>query len=136
MFQFKQNDRILTLGEMDAIVASFWNKEVLPKEYAYPGEGTWYCHAPNWFDILGPAIENAQYFRTHNLDGTYTYHKAGYCHKPEFEMDKLISVILCNATVFPDDTNEVYDMLEFMKPYVELCFHLKELGIIGIGLGW
>lgn len=136
MFEFKQNDRILTLGEMDSIVAEFWGKEVLTKEYAYPGEETCGVHAPNWFDILGRAIEDAQYFKTHNLDGTYSYHKAGYYHKPEFKMDKIVSVILCNATVFPDSIDEVYNMVNFMKPYIELCFHLKKLGIIGVGRGW
>lgn len=136
MFQFKQNDCILTLNEMDAIVAEFWGKEVHPKQYAYPGEGHGYCHAPNWFDILGHAIEDAQYFRTKNEDGSYSYHKAGYDKNPEFRMDYLVSVILHNATVFPGSTDEVYDMLDFMKPYVELCFHLKKLGIFGIGRGW
>lgn len=136
MFKFKQNDRILSLKEMDTIVAAFWGKQVLPQEYAYPGEGTFYNHAPNWFDILGHAIEDAQYFRTKHEDGSYSYHKAGYDKNPEFQMDRLVSVILCNATVFPDDTDEVYNMLNFMKPYVELCFHLKALGITGIGLGW
>lgn len=70
MFQFKQNDRILSLGEMDAIVAKFWGKEVDSEEYAYPGEGTWYMHMHNWFDILGHAIEDAQYFRTQQENGS------------------------------------------------------------------
>lgn len=130
MFQFKQNDRILTLGEMDAIVAEFWGVEVDPKWYACPPE----CPTWNWFDCIGHGIEDLQYIYTLDRDNNRKY-----CHgingTNEFKMIKVISMVLFYGMVW-DDFKGISIMPSVYKPFIELCEHLDKLGITGIGLGW
>lgn len=130
MFQFKQNDRILTLGEMDAIVAEFWGVEVDPKWYACPPD---WPHM-NWFDCIGHGIEDLQYIFTTREDGSRRYHH-GIDGTSEFKMEKVIAMVLFNSMAYSSFksipvTPSVYE------PFIELCEHLDKLGITGIGLGW
>lgn len=129
MFQFKQNDRILTLGEMDAIVAEFWGVEVHPKYYACPPE--WHM---NWFDCLGHGIEDLQYIYTTKEDGSRRYHH-GINGTNEFKMLKVISMVLFYSMAW-DDFEGIPVIQSIYKPFIELCEHLDKLGITGIGLGW
>lgn len=133
-FQFKNKETKKTyyLNEIDEIAAKFWGKEVHPKYYAAPKGGA------NWFDVLGRAIEDLQYFHRKELDGSLYYHRA--CspkHRDaEFEMNEVAPMILCNLTRWNNTAEEFNNDVEFLKPYVELCFHLHSLGIIGVGCGW
>lgn len=128
MFQFKntKTNKIYTLNEIDAIAAKFWGKEIHSKHYAYPGEPLdKFIHNPNWFDILGRAIEDCQYIKT----------KFGETHN-EFDMDKVASMILFDNTLYEKDADRKLEMAQFMRPYIELCYHLQSLNIEGVGCGW
>lgn len=133
-FQFKNKEtkQIYYLNEIDEIAAKFWGKEVHPKYYAAPKGGA------NWFDVLGRAIEDLQYFHRKELDGSLYYHRA--CspknRDAEFEMNEVAPMILCNLTRWNKSAEEFSTDVEYLKPYVELCFHLHSLGIIGVGCGW
>lgn len=130
MFQFKQNDRILTLSEMDAIVAEFWGVEVHPRWYACPPE----CPYMNWFDCLGHGIEDLQYISTTREDGSRRY-RHGINGSNEFEMEKVIAMVMFNSMVY-DSFKGMLHTPSVYKPFIELCEHLDKLGITGIGLGW
>ena len=134
MFQFKNSETnyIYTINEIDEIAAKFWGKEVHPKFYATPKGG------PNWFDVLGRAIEDLQYFHRKELDGSLYYHRACSVNNKdaEFKMNEVASMILCNLTRWNNSAEEFTTDVEYLKPYIELCFHLHSLGIIGVGRGW
>jgi hypothetical protein len=138
-FQFKnlKTGHVYTLNEIDAIAAKFWGKEVLADEYAYPGEAMdrW-MHMPNWFDMLGHPIEDLQFFTYKDDEGRLIYKRAIKPRSTEFEMNEVASLMLNDHTRCSENTKRMYSMLEFLKPYVELCFHLKELDIVGVGCGW
>ena len=134
MFQFKnkKTNKIYTLNEIDEISANFWGKEVHPKHYASPQDGV------NWFDVLGRAIENLQHFHRKEADGSLYYYRACSANNKdaEFEMNEVAPMILCNLTRWNESAEEFATAVEYLKPYVELCFHLHNLDIIGVGLGW
>lgn len=130
MFQFKQNDRILTLGEMDAIVAEFWGVEVHPKWYACPPDWP----TMNWFDCIGHGIEDLQYIYTLDRDDNRIY-RYGIDGTNEFKMLKVISMVIFNSMVW-DDFEGISITPSVYKPFIELCEHFDKLGITGIGLGW
>jgi hypothetical protein len=130
MFQFKQNDRILTLGEMDAIVAEFWGVEVHPRWYACPPEWP----NMNWFDCIGHGIEDLQYIYTLDRDDNRIY-RYGIDGTNEFKMIKVISMVMFNSMVW-NDFEGISDTPSMYKPFIELCEYLDKLGITGIGLGW
>ncbi len=133
-FQFKnkETNRIYYLNEIDEIAAKFWGKEVHPSLYAAPKGGA------NWFDVLGRAIENLQYFHRKEADGRLYYHRA--CspenRDAEFEMNEVAPMILCNLTRWNKSAEEFATDVAYLQPYVELCFHMHNLGIIGVGRGW
>lgn len=133
-FQFKNKETKQTylINEIDEIAAKFWGKEVHPKHYAEPKSGA------NWFDVLGRAIENLQYFNRREADGSLYYYRAcsGANKTAEFDMSEVASMILCNLTRWNNTAEEFNADVEYLKPYVELCFHLKSLDIIGVGCGW
>lgn len=135
MFQFKNSEtnHIYTLNEIDEIVANFWGKKVHPKFYATPSQG-----GANWFDVLGKAIEDLQYFHYKKADGSLYYNRACSLNNrdAEFEMNEVASMISCNITRWNNSAEEFVATIEYLKPYVELCFHLRSLNIIGIGRGW
>lgn len=134
MFQFKNSETnyIYTLNEIDEIAAKFWGKEAHPKYYAAPQDGA------NWFDVLGKAIENLQYFHRKEADGSLYYHRACSAGNKdaEFEMNEVAPMILCNLTRWNNSAEEFATDVEYLKPYIELCFHLKSLNIVGVGRGW
>lgn len=134
MFQFKNSEtnHIYTLNEIDEIAAKFWGKEVHPKFYAAPKGGA------NWFDVLGRAIEDLQYFHYKKADGSLYYHRACSVGNKdaEFEMNEVAPMILCNLTRWNNSAEEFATDVEYLKPYVELCFHLHSLRIVGVGRGW
>lgn len=127
-FQFKniESGYIYKINEIDEIAAKFWGKDVHPKEYAYPGKGDAWVHNPNWFDIIGIAIENCQYMKT----------KWGNNPNNEWDMDKVASMILFQNTLYACSTAEKIKMVEFLRPYIDLCYHLMSLKITGIACGW
>jgi hypothetical protein len=130
MFQFKQNDSILTLGEMDAIVAEFWGVEVHPKWYACPPDWP----TMNWFDCIGHGIEDLQYIYTLDHDDNRKYHH-GINGTNEFKMEKVIAMVLFNSMAYASFKGMSYTA-SIYKPFIELCEHLDKLGITSIGLGW
>lgn len=130
MFQFKQKDRILTLGEMDAIVAEFWGVEVDPKWYACPPE--WPTN--NWFDCIGHGIEDLQYIYTTREDGSKHYIH-GINGTNEFKMEKVIAMVMFNSMAYASFKGMSH-VASIYKPFIELCEHLDKLGITSIGLGW
>lgn len=137
-FQFKNSktNQTYRINEIDEIVAKFWGKEVHPKHYAYPGEGDMWSQAPNWFDILGHAIEDLQYFTTKDDENHIIYRRSKTPRKAEFEMNEVAPMILCNFTRWSNSVEEFNADIESLKPYIELCFHLHSLDIIGVGCGW
>lgn len=134
-FQFKNKEtkQIYYLNDIDAIAAKFWGKDVHPKHYATPAQG-----GANWFDVLGRAIEDLQYFHRKEEDGSLYYLRSCSAGNrvAEFDMDEVAPMILCQLTRWNHNAEEVYTDVEILKPYVELCFHLKSLNIIGVGCGW
>lgn len=134
MFQFKNKEtqKIYYLNEIDAIAAEFWGIEVHPKRYAAPKGG---C---GWFDVLGRAIEDLQYFHRKNEDGSLYYHRSCSANNryAEFEMSEVAPMILCNFTRWNNTIEDFASDVKCLQPYVELCFHLHNMGIIGVGRGW
>lgn len=51
-------------------------------------------------------------------------------------MVEVASLMLNDVTRHSESVEAMYQMLEFIKPYVELCYHLKSLHIVGVGCGW
>lgn len=138
MFQFKNitTNETLTLNKIDEIAANFWGKEIKKDTYAYPGEGNVFSHAPNWFDVLGHAIEDLQYFVTKDSENHTIYIRSKTPKKAEFDMADVAAMIVGNFNRHADSAESIVSMTEALKPYLDLCFHLKSLNIIGIGLGW
>jgi hypothetical protein len=138
-FQFKniESGKIYTLNEIDAIAADFWGKEVHPKKYAYPDEPLEYgIHKPNWFDTLGHPIEDLQFFVYKDEENRLIYKRSKTQREAEFDMVEVASLLLNDATRYSKSVESMYKTLEFIKPYIELCYHLKSLNIVGIGRGW
>lgn len=134
-FQFKNKvtNEIYYINDIDEIAAKFWGKEVHSVHYATPPQG-----GVNWFDMLGRAIENLQYFHRKEADGSLYYHRACSVDNKsaEFEMNEVAPMILCNLTRWCKTAEEFATDEAILKPYIELCFHLQDLGIIGVGRGW
>lgn len=138
MFKNIESGKVYTINEIDEIVAKFWGKEVHPKEYAYPGEprdGGW-LHKPNWFDMLGHPIEDLQFFINKDENSQIIYKRSEKPRVAEFDMREVASLMLNCNTRYSDDVEDMYSMLNFIKPYVELCYHLRSLNIVGVGCGW
>jgi hypothetical protein len=138
-FQFKniETNYTYTLNEIDVICANFWGKAVHPKEYAYPGEpkDRW-IHAPNWFDMLGHPIEDLQFFTYKDSEGRLIYKRSNKPRDAEFDMVEVASLMLNENTRYSESIEAMFATVEFLKPYVELCYHLKSLNIVGVGCGW
>jgi hypothetical protein len=136
-FQFKniETNHIYTLNEIDEIAAKFWCKEVHPRKYSYPGHET-PIHAPNWFDMLGHPIENLQFFTYKDEGNRLIYERSNNPREAEFDMVEIASLMLNDNTRYSESVDSMYKMLMYIKPYVELCYHLKSLNIVGIGRGW
>lgn len=126
MFQFinKETKQIYTLNEIDEIVCNFWGVEIHPRNYAQPK-----TYGPNWFNVLGRAVEDCQYFKYHAFKVTDYYDKC-------FNMDIISSMILFQLTQYEETAENKFKQMEQLKPYVELCYHLKSLNIVGSGHGW
>lgn len=128
-FLFKQVDRVLTIEEVDTIAAAFWNVEVDSKYYAAPP--TW--EMMNWFDVLGRAIEDLYFHYTLKRDGTKRFrYGVGDQSQPEFKMEDVVAMILFIALTGNTDMRAIPVIPEIYKPFIELCFHLKELGITAV----
>lgn len=137
-FQFKniKTNYIYTINEIDEIAAKFWGKAVHPREYAYPGEPEGLIHLPNWFDMLGHPIEDLQFFTYKDDEGRLIYKRSNKPREAEFDMSEVASLMLNDNTRFSKSAEKMFEMLEIIKPYVELCYHLKSLDIVGVGRGW
>lgn len=138
MFQFKDitTNETLTLNKIDEIAAKFWGKELKADTYAYPGEGSWLSHAPNWFDVLGRAVEDLQYFTYKNSEGKTCYKRSKNVNVAEFDMSEVASMIVGNFNRHAESAENIMEMTKALEPYLSLCFHLKSLNIVGVGLGW
>ena len=139
-FQFKniESGKIYTLNEIDEIIAKFWGKEVHPKEYAYPGEPLEYgIHKPNWFDMLGHSIEDLQFFHWFDENDLPHYRRA-YANdrNAEFSMQEVASLMLNDLTRYCDSADKMIMRVTSLRPYIEVCFHLRSLNIVGVGCGW
>lgn len=135
MFQFKNKETgyIYTLNEIDEIAAKFWGKEVSSKYYATPNGS----NPGNWFDILGACIEELQYFTSKDSQGKRIYLRSIDGGTASiFDFSEVAAMILDKWTRYNATAERVFEDMESLKPYIELCFHLKSLNILGIGLGW
>jgi hypothetical protein len=138
MFEFRniKTNKTYTLNEIDEIAANFWGVEVDERRYACPPVNGQF--ATNWFDILGHAIEDLQYFNTKCLDGHLRYHKAcemDEMHNPMFKFDDIVPQLISNC-IYADSMRSLEIGLEYCKPYIELCYHLKSMDIVGVAMGW
>lgn len=135
-FQFKntQTNHIYTLNEIDEIAAKFWGKKVHVREYARPGNKDEY--APNWFDMLGHPIEDLQYFTNRDEENRLIYKRSNTPREAEFDMREVASLLLNDTTRYQDNADDMLAMCAAVRPYIELCFHLRSLNIVGIGRGW
>lgn len=126
MFQFinKNTKKVYTLNEIDEIACNFWGVEIDAKYYAQPKN-----YGPNWFDVLGRAIEDCQYFKYDSIKVTEYDDKC-------FDMDIISSMILFQLSKYENTAENKFKQVELLKPYVELCYHLKSLNIVGSGHGW
>jgi hypothetical protein len=118
---------------MDEIVANFWDVEIDKNEYACPT-----TNGLNWFDVLGHAIEDLQYFQTKRLDGSLCYHKAcgmDEMYNPMFDFGSIIEQIISNC-VCCNTMSDLKFGLKWCKPYFELCYYLKSMDIVGVAMGW
>jgi hypothetical protein len=133
-FQFKnlESNYTYTLNEIDAIAAEFWGKEVHPKYYATPEH-----NGSNWFDIIGRAIEDLQYFRSTNGNGETTYYRSckenGYAY---FKGEEIAPMIVALFSRYNKNTEDFMSDVNYLRPYIDFVFHLQELNIIGVGCGW
>lgn len=138
-FQFKNinTNYIYTINEIDEIAAKFWGKEVHSREYAYPGEPVdRFIHAPNWFDMLGHPIEDLQFFTYKDEENRLIYKRALKPREAIFDMAEVASLMLNDSTRYSSSADDMFRQLNFVRPYIELCFHLKSLNIVGVGRGW
>lgn len=126
MFQFinKETKQIYTLNEIDEICANFWGVKMHPKYYAQPK-----TFGPNWFDVLGRAVEDCQFFK-------HLSFKINTNNDKCFDFDTISSMILFHLTQYEETAEGKMEQATQLKPYIELCYHLKNLGIVGSGLGW
>lgn len=134
MFQFKNKETgyVYTLNEVDEIAAKFWGKEVRSVQYATP-KGP---NPGNWFDILGACIEELQYFVSKDAKGKQVFLRSiDGGTASSFDFSEVAAMILGKWTRYNTTAEQVFQDMEALKPYIELCFHLRTLGIIGIGLG-
>lgn len=133
MFQFKDKNstKIYSLNEIDEIACKFWGKSYDTKHYATPAQG-----GPNWFDMLGHAIEDLQYLSKKYNDKIYYIKSINGGTEPHFEMHRVASMLTFQFTNYASNAEELFTSVEDIKPYIELCFHLKSKDIIGVGLGW
>lgn len=121
-----ENGYTYTIKEIDEIAANFWGKEVHPREFAYPGEINRGVHNPSWYDMIGRAIEDCQYMKP----------KFGKNPFNEWDMDKISSMIIFQGTIYSCSADEKLSFVELVKPYIELCYHLMALHIVGVCCGY
>jgi hypothetical protein len=138
MFEFKniKTNKTYTLNEIDKIAANFWKVKVDEHDYACPE--SYGFGAMNWFDVLGHAIEDLQYFQTKCLDGKLHYHKAcgmDEMHNPMFDFGRIAKQLIFNCAS-SDTIDSLESGLKWCKPYIELCYHLKSMDIVGVAMGW
>jgi hypothetical protein len=131
-FQFKNINTgyLYSINEIDEIAAKFWGVEVDPKYYACPNEWA----SMNWFDCIGHGIEDLQYIYTLDMNGKKKYHH-GINGEPEFKMIKVISMVLFESTAW-GSFKSIDHAPYIYQPFIKLCEHLDELGIVGVGCGW
>lgn len=132
-FKFKniETNETLTLNEVDNIVAKFWGKEVDPKYYACPSN-----KGLNWFDSLGHAIEDLQYFYYTCGNGEKRYLRSTDPTTANFDMAEVASMLVYSQSRYSSNYEDILESLEYIKPHIELCYHLKSLNIIGVGCGF
>lgn len=115
-FQFKNNQgNVISINEIDAIAAAFWGQEVDPKYYAQPKVGM--CQ--NWLDIIGWAI------------ALYPEKNSELC------MDTVAAYMLFTQSKWGGDkfsTEYFKEWVDTLDPYIQLCRHLQDQGMVAISL--
>lgn len=135
MFQFKntKENKTFTLNEIDKIACEFWGVEYDTRHYASPNPSVW--GMPNWFDTIGHAIEDLQYFAG-SRENKKVFYRSINSNVAEFDFGEIATMLLQNNTRCCKNPIELEEMIDFLKPYTNLCYYLKSLEIIGIGMGW
>lgn len=132
MFKNIESGKIYTINEIDEIAAKFWNKEVQKTTYATPNN----CPL-NWFDMIGHPIEDLQYFMWRDENNLPHYRRArGNDREPEFDMEEVAALLLYDNTRYSKNASDIIRWVGSLLPFIELCFHLKSLNIVGVGHGW
>lgn len=126
MFSFSQEGKTLTLNKVDEIAATFWGKDVHPHNYASPYVRS-FC---NWFDMIGHPIEDCQYIK-HNINKS----------KDPFSADSVdwgyvVGMLIRNAVCHEKKYTDVVQIVEELKPFIELCYHFEAIGIVAHPHGW
>lgn len=126
MFQFlnRETKKVYTLNEIDELVCNFWGVEIHPRNYAQPK-----TYGPNWFDVIGKAVEDCQYFKYKSFKVTDYDDKC-------FDMDTISSMVIFHLSQYEKTADAKMEQIALLKPYIELCYHLKSLNIVGSGHGW
>lgn len=105
------------MGELDREAAAFFGVEVDNKRYAEP-----FRFAPNWFDIVGWAIN--QQPKDTNASGN---RPKGRC-----EWSDIIGYICGIAAIGESTYEEIIRKIGVYKPYIELCLHWEAKGYIPV----
>lgn len=120
-FQIHKDGAAVSISEIDSIAARFWGVEEHPKYYASP-KGS----SMNWFNTIGYAIAE---------QGNYV---SGWRNVICTFQSILLEGIVCG----PDKTINTMELtkeiassiIENTWPFVELCKHFQELGLVPVKL--
>lgn len=150
-FQIKDKDgNALTMKQLDAEAAAFWKKEVHPKNYADPSEPRAENESEvsylrrsmtsNWFDIIGYCIHSQGHEASGwaNVVATMMATQLGMCFidtsdgykdRP-VKVTKFIKDEIKETVIhLPDEVEkEIFGILYFYRPFIELINHWKEKG--------
>lgn len=134
MFRFLDKDnKILSLEVIDKLACECWHVEEQKHYYAAPAKQYW---IPNWYDVLGHAIEDLQYYTWKDSENHTRYSMAIRDQKqPIFDMNRVGGQIFANYS--SSETYEEWQELNaFISTYVKFCYYLKTRGIKAEGMGW
>lgn len=128
------------MNEIDQMACAFWGKEIDEEWYATP-QGK----EINWFDMIGHAIENAQYVKRDCKVIPYTF----ISRVDGQEVSTTVTTVPWNNVcvwLIKDNTSvnfkreKWFEIVQYattyLKPYLEFCKHLEEQGIVAEALGW
>lgn len=107
--------KAIGLNLLDAEAAQFWNKEVHPKEYAYPFEDEGYFPL-NWFDVIGWHIDtnSANYYKRY--DGTMNWNMVRE------------SILIGAINILHDTVENIERIRTLYKPFMDLITEWESKG--------